>query len=66
MEASAEPDDKKAPKEGRERVVAPIISVQLNTSMCQRIVQEGSRQPTGGPGTAPMQQQIGGMRRMPM
>jgi len=34
MEASAEPNDKKAPKEGRERVVALVILVQLNTSMC--------------------------------
>ena len=66
MEELAEPDDKKALKEGRERVVAPIISVQLDTSMCQRIVQKGSRQPIGGPGTAPMQQRIGGMGRMPM
>jgi len=66
MEASAESDDKKALKEGRERVVAPVISIQLDMSMCQRIVQEGSRQPTGGPGTAPMQQRIGGMGRMLM
>ena len=38
MEELAEPDDKKALKEGRERVVAPIISIQLDTSTCQRIV----------------------------
>jgi len=38
MEVSAELDDKKALKEGRERVVAPIISIQLDTSTCQRIV----------------------------
>ena len=35
-------------------------------SMCQRIVQEGSRQPTGGLGMALMQQQIGSMGRMLM
>ena len=34
IEVLAEPDDKKALKEGRERVVAPVILVQLNTSMC--------------------------------
>jgi len=38
MEALTEPNDKKALKEGRERVVAPIISIQLDTSTCQRIV----------------------------
>ena len=66
MEVSAEPNNKKALKEGRERVIALVILVQLDMSMCQRIVQKGSRQPIGGPGTALMQQRIGGMGRRPM
>jgi len=34
MEVLIEPNDKKAPKKERKRVMAPVISVQLNTSMC--------------------------------